>query len=354
MLRFRADKPVMGLPVAPTDSTSSLAEEIRCAPEGTMFLSLDDASETQRTASLYSVTKDGEATHLIREAPPLEFKQLHLLDSFAAEHEYVDLVEAEEREQDSQEARRPDDRHFFLAVTEADGSDGRLVSLDVKFEPLKIAMFDGGGFLLLGWDRANLLPELALLKDDGTLRRYVDPDNRASDGGSDPLTSSRPSSDTLAALRSARFAAFGKSVTLAQVGGTAPIHVLSPIGEDRKVPVVYPAGMVMRDVLASQEGGVMIMRVKEPSKDKKTALKEELRTSQRQRVFEVDANHGSLVRELLFDSPSPAPADLVCAPPGKILAFFQQLLPGVAAPVETSNSSANGAARQWVVGSAPR
>ena len=108
---------------------------------------------------------------------------------------------------------------FFLSVSDHDGDGQKLLPLDVRFKPLKIAMFDDGSFLPLGWDEANLQPELALLKDDGTLRKFVDLDNRASDGGLDALsTKGGMKPETAQLLEQARFSPFGKRCAAGTAG----------------------------------------------------------------------------------------------------------------------------------------
>ena len=72
------------------------------------------------------------------------------------------------------------------------------------------------------------MPVLALLKDDGTLRRFVDLDNRTSDGGLDALSvkgAAKP--ETLQFLERASFSPVGKDVLLAQPAKTAPLRCMT-------------------------------------------------------------------------------------------------------------------------------
>jgi hypothetical protein len=53
--------------------------------------------------------------------------------------------------------------------------------LDLKFEPLKIAVMDSGRFLVAGLDTLNKIPILAILETDGTFVRSIALDNRLYD-----------------------------------------------------------------------------------------------------------------------------------------------------------------------------
>jgi hypothetical protein len=311
---FRDAKPVVGLP------GGGPHPRMDASVDGSVFVNVYEDTQLMKGSEVYSVSPDGEVKHLMRPMPPAGFDLFAKIDSFATQHEYVTLLRGEKYENGDGDKPLKEAR-YFLSLTESDGSDGKVFPLDVKFKPLKIAMFDSGWFLLLGWDEVNLMPEVALLKDDGTLRRFVDLDNRASDGGLDALSvkgAAKP--DTLQLLEQARFSAFGKDVLLVQPGVAAPVHDLTAFGEDRKIPVSYPSGWVMHDVLAGPSQWTMVVRMQPENRGKDAAQQ-----GNYERLFEVEAAHGSLVRELTFETPSVV--DVTCAPAGKIAAMYLRPVP---------------------------
>ena len=71
----------------------------------------------------------------------------------------------------------------------------------------------------------------------------------------------------------------------------------------------------MHDVLAGPAQWTMVVRMQPESRDKDAA-----KVGNYQRLFEVEAAHGSLVREFTFETPSVS--DVTCAPAGKIAAIL--------------------------------
>lgn len=332
---FRDAKPVLGLP---EKISASMAQG---SVDGEVFFENDGAMEANSVPKdVYGVATSGEVKHFTLKKPS-EYDLVRVINIFVTDHDLVALLVAAKSLDTPMVAR------YFLSISDHDGDGQKLLPLDVKFKPLKIAMFGDGGFLLLGWDEANLQPELALLKDDGSLRRFVDLDNRASDGGLDALSmkgAAKP--ETLQLLERARFSPFGKNVLLAQPGAAAPVHDLTAFGEDRKIPVQYPGGWVMHDVLAGPSQWTMVVRMQPESRGKDAP------GGNYQRLFEVDAAHGSLVRELTFETPSVT--DVTCAPAGKIAAMYLRPVPDASQPAAGVDGKKVEQKLELVVGTAPR
>src|SRR2546428_546522 len=55
----------------------------------------------------------------------------------------------------------------------------------------------------------------------------------------------------VASLQRAEFVPYGSQVLLAYPGTARSVRVLSPIGEDRSIPIELPGGFVLHDVLVS-------------------------------------------------------------------------------------------------------
>ena len=140
---FRDAKPVVGLP------SSRPNPRLDASVDGAVFVSVHDDKQSQKGMDVYSVSLDAEVKQLIRPMPPPGFDIVAEMNSFATEHEYVTLYRVEKHENGNMYQKLTEIR-YFLSLAELDGSEGKLLPLDVKFKPLKIAMFNDGSFLLLG------------------------------------------------------------------------------------------------------------------------------------------------------------------------------------------------------------
>lgn len=318
---FRDQKPVFGVPAGKVNV-------VGCTPSGTEFITVGTPLEElglgpmtgEPLSGMYRVPRDGNALAFPGPQPPPEYRDATKVSDFVNDHDFVRLYLAEKSDPDT---GRVLEKRYFVSRQPIEGTNADIVPLEVKFRPLSIAMFDGGDYLVLGWDEVNLIPELAFIKPNGVVRRFLDLDNRAASASTmDPVTmrgaAARPSVETLKLLEHARFTAFGGAVILQQVQGTGPLHVLTSAGDDRVVPLAYPPNMVLHDVLPSPETWTMMVRYEsQPSKDdaKDTPVRERI-----QRIFEVDSQHGSLLNEFTFDTP--AVKDVSCAPARRLSGVY--------------------------------
>lgn len=349
---FADFKPVLGMPYAKNP------RHAYCAADGTAFFNVQEGTEDsgRDVESLYSVAPSGQAARVMRKLPPPEWDGMSVVDFFVAEYELVTLLKAEKRD-DRGGGYPPREVGYFISLSDHDGDGASVVSLDVHFRPLKIARFGQGDYMVLGWDDGNVMPEIAVLKDDGTIRRFIDLDNRRSDGS---LTlygvlkggEAKPSAKTLQMLEHAFFVPFGNQVLLAQRESSAPVLIMGPVGEDGRLPMELPGGSLLEDILPTTPWQPFVVKagekpIEEPEGKRPAGERKEPR---RQRMFEVDSTHGALQGEVLaeFILDSKAISQVACAPPHKLLEIAPQ-------PVGDTPAEANrDVAMQLVVGSAPR
>jgi len=349
-IKFSEGKPVLGLPA---DGARS---HPHCSNDGTMFFDVYTHDPASLGAPmLYSVSPSGEVKHLPQKLP-VDFTSMSVVDFFAGDHRLVTLLRAE-RDQDGPTPGPPRDLRYFLSLSDYDGDGADLLSLDLKFRPLKIAMFGSGEFIVLGWDEANQLPVMAALKEDGEVRRFIDLDNRRPTlpyGNFDSLKELEASAQAhvnLEMLEHAAFVPFGPQVLLTYPGTARFIRVLSPVGEDRAIPLQLPSGFVLHDVLVSGVRYTLVLRAEQPEDPQNPRGG---RPDERQKLFEVDSNHGTLLREFLFERPHMG--ELTCSPSSKLLAVFEDTVANVvqegSAPSE--KAAATDSATQLVIATAPR
>ncbi|MGI4828372.1 MAG: hypothetical protein ACRYFU_09325 [Janthinobacterium lividum] len=193
-----------------------------CSSDGlTYFDPPTDTNGNARVLDLYSVATSGEVRHLLRTVP-IEFTNVFNRDFFPGDAALTTLIEAQKRDT-SDAAEHPREVQYFLSVSDHEGDGFKLLPLDVHFKPLKVAQFGSGEFAVLGWEEANQLMQLAVLKEDGTLWRFIDLNERSTGSGTRVAKSADA---TLASLTGAAFVPFGGNIMLTYPGTTKPIRVL--------------------------------------------------------------------------------------------------------------------------------
>ena len=161
-ITFATPKAVLGLPTE-VRHISGL-----CAGDGLTYYDTGAGSATP--ADLFSLSPTAEVKHFRRKLP-IGFNELTVKNFYPFELGVITLLEANKRDDPKS---KPTATEYFLSTSDHDGDQGDLLSLSLRFKPLRIAAFASGDFLVLGWDTANQLPLLAMLKPDGGVRRFVD------------------------------------------------------------------------------------------------------------------------------------------------------------------------------------
>jgi len=345
-IRFITEKPVLGFPIGAGTSRA------HCSSDGTAFYDLTSSSATAGQ-DLFGISTDGGVKHLLRKLP-IDYTNVLVRDFFAGDQGLVTLLEADRRDGGT-DGSPPRETDYFMSLEDEAGDVSSLVPLALRFRPVKVARFGSGDVLILGWDAGNELPVLALVKEDGTARRFIDFDERSRDetrnapGGGAVKEVVVQERATLKALQGAAFVPFGTEVLLTYPGTAKAILGLAASGQSRSIPVSIPAGFVLNDVLVSSGGrGTLVLRVKESDPAKPAS--DDTGEHPKMRLYEYDAVHGSLIRELVFDKPSVP--DVTCAPNSLLTAVFYDTIPD--ADQSAANAAGAGAAKQLVVSTTHR
>jgi hypothetical protein len=315
---FSNAKPVIGLPLDATHRQGL------CSSDGLTYFDASDTTGTSRVLELYSVSTSGEVRHL-RRTVPLEFTNGFNRDFYPGDATLVTLIEAEKRD-DPNSSERPRETQYFLSVSQHDGSGYKLVALDLKFKPLKVGQFGSGEFLVLGWEEANQLPELAVLKEDGTVRRFLDLGERQAG----PPKAASAGGETLDSLRGAAFVPFGGAILLTYPGTVKPIRVVGPSGSS-PIRLDYPEGYRLHDILVGSNNSTIVARVQEMP-EVEAGARPDAAAPPRQRIFEFLTWPGTRVREFTFDK---VPVSAVsCAANTSLEAIFDQPVGGEGTPAD--------------------
>jgi len=343
--RFSAEKPVLGMPLG------SSTTRAHCSTDGTAFYDLT-ASGTSAGQQLYGISPEGGVKHLLRKLP-IDYTNVLVRDFFAGDKQLVTLLQAEKRDDGPDAPPRVTD--YFLSLEDEAGDLSELVAMSVRFKPVKVARFASGDVMALGWDEGNLLPVLAIVKEDGSVRRFVDldavrPGGARGEGTKTETAIVKQELATLESLQGATFVPDGNEVLLTWPGTTKPVIALGAAGEERTIPIAIPAGYVLNDVLASSGGrGLLVVRVKEADVRKPAA--DEVAPPPKMMLLEYDAVHGSRIGRVVFDKPKVE--DVTCAPNSLLTAVFYDTIPDANRPVrDAATGAATSEATQLVVATA--
>jgi hypothetical protein len=158
-------------------------------------------------------------------------------------------------------------RGFSLSLSKRDGTFSKLIHLDLKFEPLKVAILDSGKFVVLGVDTLNEKPVLAFLDSDGTYLRPIDLDSRPMEESAQlheiykrTETSSGSGKMLMAATALGDFAPYGEKVLFYQSGSNLPVHVIGEGGEENVIKVALPKGFALESILAAEKNQIWTVR----------------------------------------------------------------------------------------------
>ena len=207
-ISFVSPTPVLGLPADVTRTTGV------CSADGLIFF--DTSAGTETPIDLYTVSTTAEVKHLRRKLPD-SYTALTVMSFYPGDHTLVTLLKAEKR--DDAKAT-PTVTDYFLSLSDHDGDGADLLELRLPFKPLSIAGFGSGDFLVVGWEPANQLPVMAVLRPDGTIRRFMDL--------GDLQRSDAKPANNLELLNSAAFVPSGNNVLLTFPKTTRPAQIASP------------------------------------------------------------------------------------------------------------------------------
>ncbi len=319
-VQFSRVHPVLGLPLG------SSTARAHCSADGTAFYDLT-ASGATAGQELYGISTDGGVKHVLRKLP-VDYTHVQIRDFYVGDKQLVTLLEADKRDNVA-DASPPREVNYFLSTSDHDGDLSTLVQVDVRFNPLKIASFGSGDVMVLGWDEGNLLPEIALLKEDGTVRRFVDFDEHRPDAARDQQVNGTQREVIrervmLEELQGAVFVPYGSEIMLTYPGTTKPIRVLTGVGESRSIPIALPGGYVLHDVLVSSGRGTLVVRAQAEATGK--AATDEATRNSHLLLLEMSSYNGALLSEFTFAKPQVS--DVTCAPNNSLVAVFQDTVPG--------------------------
>ena len=149
-------------------------------------------------------------------------------------------------------AKSPVERHFYIVRFDRQGNYEKTIQVDDTFHMHHLGLFPSGTFLAYGADRGNHAPKLAMLKDDGTLSKFLDiPEGDAPESAIGTKDASGKGPAVFVAP--VQFAGQGHFFYLLQNKTNFPLLEINEAGAIRAIKPKLPSGMQIETLVPSDE-----------------------------------------------------------------------------------------------------
>ena len=293
-------------------SANAILDPLQCSADGSIYVQGFNIPSSY-SREVYRVTDANTGTLLKQEFP--EYQSVAVRSFYPGTHKLISLLFTRKQQLD-----QPAITGYALYISEPDGSEGKIVSLEgLKIYPENAAVLSSGQFLLLGVNEESDQPELLLLSDEGSLLRtltmpgwtYDSSDNQ--DAAAEDQTRRLSKAESLAS--GAIFIPYRDEVLVVQPRAEFPVLVVNYAGSVRAVKLSLPSGDVPDSFITSDSNWIVLARTPE---DSKVLATKQVLIGRPPTVFEVSPD-GNVVRELQFAGIYSN--DLACAVDGTFTAL---------------------------------
>lgn len=261
-LKFSKPVPVPTAPQSPV-----MIGRIKCSPKGRAFLEIPmPPTYTLASSRFVAIDKDGKVTVFPKIGRPLGFKDVTPFYYFATDNAVYVLVGGTKIMPPAGLGEAPAKgkyKYLILRYSQDDTLEATetLATLQGSFAPQKFAPLASGGFIVIGVDPVNNVPEMFLLDSDGRHPHQVDlagsglysnaklskfyHDKRWKPGA--------PSMIPVHAIGAMQLVPYGRHVLLVQTGTNYPVAVLGNGGIQRTVSLKLPPGATIEYFVPSSE-----------------------------------------------------------------------------------------------------
>lgn len=344
---FKEGEPVKGVAAAP-----AFRLPFQCSSDGAVFITTvqpfrPDAQPKDALGLnpflLISVSPSGEA-HSFPLNLVADLYGLHQISEAPSESRVIFLVSAaaedrpeKDRASDSggrrESARGLPERHDYLVMFDRKGNYQKKIQLESAFSMTHISPFSSGALLAYGYDPVDHSPKLAMLKDDGSLLRFLEiPKGDAPESVLQTKDSS--GKGPAAYLAPAQFVSQGQYIYFLRPRSDNPILRVSTGGAIEPIRAKLPEGAKIATLIPSDENLYAIVHGTNTSGKPND-----------ESILELDAQDGAVLRQLQVAGDESA-YELACVHDKKFFLFHHgegQLIPlvGTAQPAsETAHTAA--------------
>jgi len=315
-ISFERREPVSGI-----DAPPLFKLPFGCTRDGTAFITMLPAGGLAQGPQfapppllLVSVSPSGQARTFPIDQSTEQLYNSRELDHYPSDSTVVFLVEAAQEKKlttrtytskdgnSQQYSDNSAERHMYLLFFDREGNHKRTLELSTSFRPIRIGIFPSGTLLAYGYSEQDHAPKLAMLKQDGTLLRFLQPEE-----GSTPnsifQTKDGSGKGPAVYVAPTEFVSFGDSILLVHNKSTFPLLEVSETGSIRVIRPHLPQGVRIDSLVPSDQD--LYVRV----------MGSDLGS-----IYEIDAQSGRVRRR--FETGNDAiPASIACVHDGKFLSF---------------------------------
>lgn len=317
-ISFKEGSPVPGIGAMP-----AIRLPLECASDGTVFISMVQALGTgspSRNLSPYSpslllmsVSPSHEAHSFPLDQVP-DLYDVQDIGDYASESKVIFLIRATpEDKQAKQEYTTPDgikheyianaaEHHFYIVIFDRQGNYQKTVKYEGTLRLNRLGAFLSGMYLAYGYDEVDRAPKLAILKDDGTLLKFLqipEGDAPSSVCMQEPVGKS-PAACRIAAMQ---FVPHGHSILVVQNKTTFPLLEVNEAGAIRSIRPRLPEGVQINMLIPSDEN--VYARVNQVSGGS---------------IYELNSQDGTVLRRFQMGN-NESSAAVACVHDGKFLSF---------------------------------
>jgi hypothetical protein len=303
-ISFQRGEPISGL------SSPAIRLPFQCTSDGTVFVGMIHPPDASRQL-LASVSPSRES-HLFPLDQVPDLYDLEEVDHYASESSVLFLVRAAEEKKLAkgtvatsngveEVTRNAAEHHSYIVLFDRAGRHQKTVRIEDALQVRQIGVFPSGMFLAYGWDELNYRPQLALLKNDGTLLEYL-----SVPLGGVPESALRKKPDGTGAavfVAPVQFLQHDHAVLVAYDKSRSPVLEVSESGAIRLIRPKLPADIQIDMIVPSDKD--LYARVNDRSRGS---------------IYRLDLRNGRVSGRFQVGNDA-AGADVACVHEGKFFSF---------------------------------
>jgi hypothetical protein len=257
--------------VAGIEASHAIKLPFDCTSDGTVFVDMVPA-DAQFHPPVYvpprllltSVSPSGHANTFPLDQVTAQLFDVSEIDHYVSESSVIFLIRAAKENKPVKQTYTKDDgtqgettrnvadRSLYVVTFDREGQHKKTTEIDAGFTIEHIGVFPSGDFLVFGYDEKDPSPKLAMLKDDGTLLRFLQiPKGDAPES----MFGTKDGSAKGAAVYIAptQFLADAHSIIVVQNKTVFPLLDVNEGGAITAVRAKLPKGMMIDALIASDQ-----------------------------------------------------------------------------------------------------
>ena len=326
-ISFQRRHPVPGL------DSPAIRLPFQCTSDGTIFIGMIQPPDASKEV-VASLSPSGN-THLFPLDQVTDLYDKEEVDHYASDSQVIFLVSAARDKKptheevvtsngvESEEFANAAERHSYILVFDREGNHKSTLRLQDAFHINRVGVFPSGLFLAYGWNELTHHPELALLKEDGTVLEYLSvPAGSMLDSALDKAPDKKGPAVFIAPVQ---FLPHGNSIVVVQNRTNLPLLDVEESGAIRLIRPKLPRNLSIDMLISSDKD--LYARLSRPGGGT---------------IYELDYQSGRILRRFHLGDGSTG-ANIACVHDGKFLSFEYgtgTLVPLVGTPVPKSDRSA--------------